>query len=167
MTAASQRRSTRPVRLTLAASPCDGLDGAWWPRTSSMALELPELIEALRDSLGPVVDIQVNWSSANAVPDLDMLTRRGVAAIPGWKNRPQRVMSLTGERGRANLLVVPSATTSALAMMVLRHAAGLPVDSRHSDSAQSLAACDIVQAARVVCARQVSGAEATPSSSRS
>ncbi|BBY44124.1 hypothetical protein H7J70_20030 [Mycolicibacterium celeriflavum] len=126
-----------------------------------MALELPELIEALRDSLGPVVDIQVNWSSTNAVPDLDMLTRRGVAAIPGWKNRPQRVMSVTGEHGRANLLVVPSATTSALAMMVLRHAAGLPVDSRHSDSAQNLAACDIVQAARAVCAQQV-----TPSSSR-
>ena len=119
-----------------------------------MTRELPQLTDALRDYLGPVVDIQVNWSSATVVPDLDMLTRRGVAAIPGWKNRPQRVMSLTGEHARANLLVVPSNTTSGLAVMVLRHAAGLPVDGRHHDSAQNLAAYDIVQAARAVCARQ-------------
>ncbi|SEH47101.1 hypothetical protein SAMN04489835_0180 [Mycolicibacterium rutilum] len=154
MNQATQRRSASPIRLTMVNAPGEGLDGAWWPRTPSIARELPQLIDALRASLGQIVDLNVNWSSANAVPDLDMLTRRGIGALPGWKDRPQRVMCVTGETAKAKLLVVPCHTTPALAVMVLRHAAGLPVDSKHYDSARYLAAFDIVEAARTVCAQQ-------------
>jgi hypothetical protein len=145
---AAQRRCASPIRLTLVSTPGNGIDGAWWPRSGSIARELPELIDALRPSLGQIADIKINWSEENAVPDLDMLTRRGVAALPGWKDRPQRVMTVIGETGRANLLVVPCHTSPALAMMVLRHAAGLPVDSRHYESERYIAAFDIVEAAR-------------------
>lgn len=158
MNQATQRRSASPIRLTMVNAPGESRRAWWPPRTPpSIARELPpQLIDALRASLGgQIVDLNVNWSSANAVPDLDMLTRRGIGALPGWKDRPpQRVMCVTGETAKAKLLVVPCHTTPALAVMVLRHAAGLPVDSKHYDSARYLAAFDIVEAARTVCAQQ-------------
>ena len=162
MSTASQRRSASPVRVTLASVLGNDLDGAWWPHTASVARELPDLIDALRGSLGEVVDIGVNWSMSDGVPDLDSLTLRGVSAIPGWKQRHQRVMTVTGSQGRAHLLVVPSRTTPALAVMLLRQAAALPIQSRHVDTAAYRAADDIVRAARAECAqRSIPEAEST------
>ena len=99
------RRLSSPVRFTLATELGDGLDGAWWPHSASIARELPELIEALREPLGQVVDIGLNWSPLEGVPDLDLLNRRGVAATPGRETRRFRVMTITGSDARANLLV--------------------------------------------------------------
>jgi hypothetical protein len=161
MSAPIRRRSASPIRLTLASVLGDDLDGAWWPHTASVARELPELIDALRASLGQVVDIAVNWSSFDGVPDLDSLTRRGVAAIPGWKERHQRVMTVTGSQARANLLVVPSRTTPALAVMVLRHAASLPIQPRHLETTTYRAADDIVRAARAECAQRAKLADSS------
>ncbi|MFG1930025.1 DUF5994 family protein [Mycobacterium sp. NPDC048908] len=149
VTAFDRRRLTSPTRVTLApVLRDDGLDGAWWPHTSSVARELPELLDALADRLGQVVDVGVNWSAFDGVLDLDSLTRRGIDAIPGWKARPQRVMTVTGSHAHASLLVVPCHTSTALALMVLRQAAGLEILSDHQNTAAYRAAYDIVQAAR-------------------
>ena len=56
-----------------------------------------------------------------------------------------------GSQARANLLVVPCRTTTALAVMVLRQAAGLPILSSHLDTPAYRAANDIVSAAQAVC----------------
>ena len=92
------RHSSSQVRFTLASELGDGLDGAWWPHTVSIARELPDLIHALEERLGPVIDIGVNWSPLEGVPDLDLLNRRGVAATPGRDPRHLRVITLTGSR---------------------------------------------------------------------
>lgn len=156
MNAFDRRRLTSPTRVTLAPVLGDrGLDGAWWPHTSSVARELPELIDALADRLGQVVDVGVNWSAFDGVLDLDSLKRRGIDATPGWKKRPQRVMTVTGSLAHASLLVVPCRTSTALAVMVLRQAAGLAILSSHQDTAAYRAACEIVEAARVECAQPV------------
>ena len=146
------RRVASPTRLTLAATLGADLDGAWWPHTASVARELPELIDALREPLGQIVDICVNWSSVEGVVDLDSLTRRGIDAIPGWKSRQQRVIAVAGDHARANLLVVPCGTTTALAVMVMRQAAALPIMPWHLDNPAYQAAGDIVRAARAECA---------------
>lgn len=151
MNAPDRRRVSSPTRLTLAAVLGDALDGAWWPHTTSVARELTELTEALREPLGQVVDIGVNWSALDGVLDLDSLTRRGVDALPGGKARHQRVMTVTGSRARANLLVVPCRTTTALAVMVMRLAADLRILPGHVDTPAYRAACDIVRAARAEC----------------
>jgi Family of unknown function (DUF5994) len=153
---ATSRRCASPIRLTFTTTFNEDLNGAWWPRTVSIATELADFIDALRDSLGEIVDIRVNWSPSDAIPDLDMLTRRGVSAIPGWKDRPQRVITVIGSQARANLLVVPNHTTSSLATMVLRHAAGMPIEARLYESAAYLAADDIVRNARAQCTRSTS-----------
>src|SRR5690242_10239956 len=74
------RRLRSPVRFTLTSMLGSGLDGAWWPHTVSLARELSDLTDALREPLGDVVDIGVNWSPLQGVADLDLLNRRGVAA---------------------------------------------------------------------------------------
>ena len=95
------RRMGSPCRLTLAAELGGGVDGAWWPYTASIARELGDLIDTLCEPLGQVVDIGVNWSPFEGVPDLDLLNRRGVAATPGRESRRLRIMALTGTRARA------------------------------------------------------------------
>lgn len=152
MSALDSRRLASPTRLTLASVLGDDLNGAWWPHTANVARELPELIDALREPLGQIIDIGVSWSAVEGALDLDSLTRRGIDAIPGWKARHQRVMTVTGSRARANLLVVPCRTTTALAVMVMRQAAALPILARHLDTPQCQAAGDIVRAARAECA---------------
>ena len=149
----NERRAACSVRLTLAAVLGDDLNGAWWPRSSSIADELAPLTNALRDTLGSVLQIQVNWSTCDGALDLDLMARHGAtAAMPGLRSRSQRVMSISGSEARAKLIVVPSRTTAPLAVMVLRHAAGLPIDARHQASAAFRAADDIVRAARDQCA---------------
>jgi hypothetical protein len=142
------RRLSSPVRFTLASELGDGLDGAWWPHTVSMARELPDLIEALREPLGQVIDIGVNWSPLQGVPDLDLLNRRGVAATPGRETRQLRVMTLTCAHAQANLLVVPCGTSTALAVMLLRQSADLPIQYAHQHTPAYQTACAIVSAAR-------------------
>ena len=136
------------VRFSLASNLGNCLDGAWWPHTVSIARELSDLTDAVRDPLGPVIDIGVNWSPLQGVPDLDLLNRRGVAATPGRETRHLRIMTITGSLARANLLVVPCRTSTALAVMLLRQAADLPVLYAHQHTPAYEAAAAIVRAAR-------------------
>jgi len=70
------------------------------------------------------------------------------AATPGEDSHHLRVMSITGSRARAQLLVVPCGTSMALAVMVLRRAADLPVMEAHQHTTAFHTADVIVQAAR-------------------
>lgn len=151
------RRLASPVRLTLASEVGGDLDGAWWPHTASIAQELPELTGALFSRLGQVIDISVNWSSLEGSLDLDALNR-ATRAGPGQVIGHQRLMMITGNHARATLLVVPSRTSSALALMVLRRAAALPVMSAERNTQAFSTAEGIVRAARAesaLCARRL------------
>ena len=141
-------RFRSPVRFTLTSTLGSGLDGAWWPHSVSIARELSDLTDVLRESLGKVVDIGLNWSPLQGVPDLDLLNRRGVAVTPGRESRHLRVMTITGSRARARLLVIPCGTSMALAVMLLRQAADLPVQYAHQHTTAFQTAGVIVTAAR-------------------
>lgn len=125
---ATSRRVPRPVRLTLAARLGSDIDGAWWPRGTSLATELTELVTALRPKLGDLTDIRGNWSAAEGPTDLHMvaLGRTAIAAT----GRP-RLLFAVGPQPCAKLLVVPSTTSAELGVMVMKVSAGL--DVRHSD----------------------------------
>ncbi len=142
------RRLASPCRVTLAAELGGGLDGAWWPHTTSMARELPDVIDVLQEPLGQITEISVNWSPFEGVPELDSLNRRGVAATPGRESRRLRVMVVTGTRAQAHLLIVPFRTSRALAVMLLRQAADLPVSYAHQITSAFRTADAIVHAAR-------------------
>lgn len=160
MVMADRNASDHPVRLTLADTLTGGIDGAWWPYTHSVARELPYLVDAVSGRLGDVVDLSVNWSSLEGAPDLDAAPARG--RLPGQKIRQQRVITVTGKDARANILVIPSRTSRALAVMILRQAASLPIQYRHQDSTACRAAAEIVQTARTECAQRAAGAAVLP-----
>jgi Family of unknown function (DUF5994) len=153
------RRLASPVRVTLAVKLGEDLDGAWWPRTASVARELPELIDALSVRLGEIFDISVNWSSLEGSPDLDVVNRASIAD-PIRVTSHQHLMMIIGSRASANLLVVPSRTSSALALMVLRQAATLNIMHSERDTQAFRIADDIVCAARAesaLCAQRLRG----------
>jgi hypothetical protein len=147
--ALTQRRLGIPTRLTLASQLGEPVDGAWWPYSASVAKELPELIDALEGALGHVVDIKINWSPLEGAPDLDSLHNRGnAAAVPGRTVRPQRMMTVTGSHDQVRLLVIPSRTSTALAVMLLRRAARLPIFAAHMGTDAFRSADAIVAIAR-------------------
>jgi hypothetical protein len=154
MTAADRRDFSNPVRVTLAPVLGDHLDGAWWPYTASVARELPQLIDALTSRLGEVIDISVNWSALEGAPSLNPLPYAGKGTLPGQVIRQQRIITVVGRQARVNLLVVPSRTGRALAVMVLRHAASLPILASHAETAACRTAEEIVRTARAEAAKR-------------
>jgi hypothetical protein len=112
------RGRTNPVRLSLARELGRVIDGAWWPRADRMTNELPDLVAILTPMLGEVTSINVNWQPLQRPPDINW---------PGWETKRHHVMTVNGGDGCVNLLIIPYATYSALALMVLRCAADLPV----------------------------------------
>jgi hypothetical protein len=138
MSAAGARRPASPVRLTLASRLGDKIDGAWWPRTGLISRELPELVSVLDVRLGQVIDINVNWSSWQRQPDLSW---------DWWQGIHPHIITVSG-RARAKLLIIPHRTGTALAVMILRRAAGLPIPAAHRDSRACQTAECVVRVAR-------------------
>jgi len=143
------RRSAKAVRLSVAAQLGGDIDGAWWPRADRITVELPNLVAVLTPLLGDITSINVNWPPLQRPPDFNW---------PGWEHKLQHVMTVNGDEGRVNLLIVPYATFSGLALMVLRRAASLPIAPADQDKPAFLTAGSILQAARAQRAAGRSGA---------
>lgn len=133
------RRTAVPVRLSVARQLRGDIDGAWWPRVDRITNELPALVAALRPLVGDISSVNVNWPPLQRPPDFNW---------HGWEHKRQHVMTFDGSAACVQLLIVPYATYSALALMVLRRAAGLPVDPADRDKPAFLTAGAILQAAR-------------------
>jgi Family of unknown function (DUF5994) len=136
---AGERRLPSPVRLTLAAELGGEIDGAWWPRSRLISRELPGLVSVLEIRLGQVIDINVNWSALQNQQNLDW----GL-----WRGIQPHVMTVVGRDGHAKLLIVPHRTGTALAVIILRMAAALPIQLAHRDSRAFQVAESVVRVAR-------------------
>lgn len=104
-----------------------------------MTIELPNLVAALTPLLGDITGINVNWPPLQRPPDFNWA---------GWEHKPQHVMTVNGADAHLALLIVPYATYSALALMVLRRAAGLPIAPVDRDKPAYIMAGSILTAAR-------------------
>jgi hypothetical protein len=142
------RRSARPVRLVLAEKLGADIDGAWWPYTSSLADELPQLIGALHKPLGEIVDICINWSAMQGPRELYESVSGPRTARIGHPGR-QRLMVVEGRLGRANLLVVPHMTSQPLGIMVMRCAAAKSFSTAERDTEMFEIAECVMRAAQV------------------
>src|SRR4029077_5935750 len=87
--------------------------------------------------LGDITAISVNWPPLQRPPDFNW---------PGWEHKHQHVMTVNGTDACANLLIVPYATYSGLALMVMRCAANLPIDAADRDKPAFLTAGSILRA---------------------
>ncbi len=134
------RRPANPVRLCVARELGGDIDGAWWPRADRITNELPGLVAALTPLIGEIAAINVNWPHLQRPPDFNW---------PGWEHKRQHVMTFRGGAAQVNLLIIPYATYSGLALMVLRRAASLPIDPADRGKPAFVTAGSIVQAARL------------------
>lgn len=132
------RRRANPIRLSVGRELGRDIDGAWWPRADRITNELPSLIDVLTPLLGGVNSINVNWPHLQRPPDFNW---------PGWEHKRQHVMTINGGDACANLLIIPYATYSALALMVMRRAADLPIDVADRDKPAFVTAGAILHAA--------------------
>ena len=146
------RRLASPVRLTLARQLGADIDGAWWPHTGSVANELPELVGVLHRSIGEVVAIRVNWSAAEGQLDLDSIVT-GTRGPTGMKLSRPRLMMVAGRDACVKLLVVPCRTSVTLGGLVMRCAAGMPVEESVRNTPVFDTADRVLSVARVESAR--------------
>ena len=92
----------------------------------------------------------------NGVPQLSRGRMLSIRPPPdlnwlAWRFKPQHVMTIIGDHASANLLIVPYATHSALALMVLRRAAGLPINPADREKPAFQTAGSILLAAQQQC----------------
>jgi Family of unknown function (DUF5994) len=131
------RRPLNPIRLAVARELGRDIDGAWWPRVDRITNELPYLVAVLTPLLGDITSINVNWPPLQRPPEFNW---------SGWEHKRQHVMTVSGD-ACANLLIVPYSTYSALALMLLRCAADLPINAADRDKPAFLTADSILRAA--------------------
>jgi Family of unknown function (DUF5994) len=149
------RWQANPIRLSVAVELGHEIDGAWWPHADRITKELPNLVAVLTPLLGDINSINVNWSPLQRPPDLNWR---------GWENKRQHVMTLSGTDSSANLLIISYATHSALAIMLMRCAANLPIDVADRDKRAFLTAGSILRAAQQQRAVPAPQAECSPPS---
>jgi hypothetical protein len=143
----NSRRMASPVRVSLAGVLGGSIDGAWWPRSAAMARELPDLVDALCPTLGEITGIDLNWTAHSSTPVLSTMSPDAMGKI--LRKDPQhRLMVLASPTAVVNLLVVPTMTAPALAMMVLRCAADRRIPDSEKVSKEYLAADRVVRAAQ-------------------
>jgi hypothetical protein len=136
-------RRANPVRLSVARELGRDIDGAWWPHADRITNELPDLVAVLTPLLGDISSINVNWPPLQRPPEINW---------PGWEDKRQHIMTVNGGEASANLLVIPYATYSTLALMVLRCAADLPIAVADRKKPAFLVAGSILRAAQLQCA---------------
>ncbi|MGW2305590.1 DUF5994 family protein [Streptomyces sp. NPDC001809] len=101
------------------------LDGAWWPRSHDLAVELPPLVEALEEHFGRITRVAVNPTHWPVVPHKVAVT--GHTVHVGWFTEldPDKMILLSYTVGRCDVLVIPAETEPAAAARLMT-AAALP-----------------------------------------
>ncbi|GGX69899.1 DUF5994 family protein [Streptomyces hiroshimensis] len=86
------------------------LDGAWWPRSRDIGAELPGLITALTEHLGPITRVGLDTSAWGELPTRLTIDDR-VVRIDSFPVGDDTVLITRGENDHFALLVVPPDAT--------------------------------------------------------
>ena len=132
--AATVRAPDDAVRLRLDPQPSRTtvLDGAWWPRSTDAAAELPGLIEALGGLRGDITHVLFNTDDWDQPHPRRAAGRRSLRL--GWyTSQPAGLVTVMTDFGgdRFDLLVVPPDADAASAEAALTAAAD-GADRRHT-----------------------------------
>jgi hypothetical protein len=86
------------------------LDGAWWPRSRDIAAELPALISALTEYLGPITRVGLDAGAWERLPTRMTIDDR-VVHIDSSPVGDDTVLVTRGEQDLFSLLVIPPHAT--------------------------------------------------------
>jgi hypothetical protein len=101
---------TAVVRLETTHDRRGVLDGAWWPRSRDIAAELPALIAALAEYLGPVTRVGLDAGAWEALPTRLVIDDR-VVHLDSFPVGDDTILITRGEQDLFSLLVVPPHAT--------------------------------------------------------
>ncbi|MER6082533.1 DUF5994 family protein [Streptomyces sp. NPDC001833] len=86
------------------------LDGAWWPRSRDIGAELPSLISALAEHLGPVTRVGLDGSAWDELPTRVTVDGR-IVHIDSFPVADDTVLITRGDRDHFSLMLVPPDTS--------------------------------------------------------
>ncbi|MEE6163909.1 MULTISPECIES: DUF5994 family protein [unclassified Mycolicibacterium] len=124
----TRRRRTSPehtprLRLKPKASHSGYVDGAWWPHTSDLSAELPDLLAVLSIRLGQIDRVLYNVDEWSTTPT-NLATGGRRVRLDGYQRQPANTIEIVGrDRERIVLLTVPASTDAAEAHCALMSAA--------------------------------------------
>ncbi|MEU8783439.1 DUF5994 family protein [Streptomyces sp. NPDC048637] len=124
--AVEDRTASLPLRLMLAPAGTAPalLDGAWWPRSRDLTAELPALTTALDPRWGRITHVTVNPTFWPVIPPKVPVDGHVVGV--GWfkeEQDPHKLLLLSYNAGRWDLLVIPPETSPAAAARLMTEAA--------------------------------------------
>jgi len=113
----------RPPRLSIepSLSHTGMFDGAWWPRSRRLDRELPALVLALRDVVGPVLHVAVERSAWDDLPSRVTVDGR-VVRVNCFSSSTHTMSVGGGHQDHFLLMVVPPRTRAAVAKAAMRAA---------------------------------------------
>ncbi|MBZ6472887.1 DUF5994 family protein [Streptomyces griseocarneus] len=85
------------------------LDGAWWPRSRDVGAELPGLVSALTEHLGPITRVGLDASAWEDLPTRLVIDDR-VVHLDSFPVGDDTVLVTRGDNDHFALLVVPPDT---------------------------------------------------------
>ncbi|MFC9767397.1 DUF5994 family protein [Rhodococcus jostii] len=121
---------TRTPRLLLRArgEVSEGVDGAWWPRTTNLTTELHDLISALTDRVGTTERVAFDWNSLS-ISQRGIDRRDGIEVSGPDPDQPPDIMYVFGADGRRlDILIVGPNTDADNAFEAMQRAVGLAPD---------------------------------------
>lgn len=121
------------LRLETTASRLGAHDGAWWPRSRHLAAELPALITAVTESVGPIERVGLDAAAWDEVPGRMTVDDR-IVHIDWFPAGDDTVILTRGDHDHFVLLVVPPDTDPAAAQAAMAAA----VLAGASDSARQI-----------------------------
>lgn len=109
------------LRLETAPSREGVLDGAWWPRSRDIGAELPGLVTALTEHLGPVTRVGLDAAAWDALPTRIVVDDR-VVHIDSFPVGDDTILITRGDGDLLSMLVVPPHATPEAARATMAQA---------------------------------------------
>lgn len=110
------------------------LDGAWWPRSRDIGAELPALLKALIEHLGPIARVGLDAGAWEGLPTR-MIVDDCLVHIDSFPVGDDTVLVTRGDQDHFSLLLVPPDATP---------------EAAHAAMAQAVRADNVTQAERIL-----------------
>ncbi len=124
------------VRLETTHDRKGALDGAWWPRSRDIAGELPGLVSALSEYLGPITRVGLDTDAWDELPTRLTIDGR-VVRIDSFPVGDDTVLITRGSNDLFSLLVVPPHTAADAARAAMAAAVRAAVRRRRNRSSST------------------------------
>lgn len=122
------------------------IDGAWWPRSTRLVDELPDLVASLSDRLGRIVMVGYRRHGWDETPPVAEIAGHTIELLGFISDEPPSVI-LIGEDGRhITLRVIRPDTGEEVARRALREA-GIPADTGVAPASRSAVARSVADVA--------------------